>query len=63
MIINRTLNNGIRVVMESLPFVQSVSVGIWVRAGSVDELPVYSGISHLIEHMLFKGTKKRKSWH
>ncbi|HPO04664.1 MAG TPA: pitrilysin family protein [Bacillota bacterium] len=61
MIINRTLNNGIRVVMESLPFVQSVSVGIWVRAGSVDELPVYSGISHLIEHMLFKGTKSRSA--
>jgi predicted Zn-dependent peptidase len=61
MIINRTLNNGIRMVMEKLPSVQSVSVGIWVRAGSVDEEPVNSGISHLIEHMMFKGTEKRSA--
>lgn len=61
MIINKTLNNGIRMVMEQLPFVQSVSIGIWVRAGSVDETRDNSGISHLIEHMLFKGTEKRSA--
>ncbi len=61
MIINEKLNNGIRVVMESLPSVQSVSVGIWVKAGSVDEIPGNSGISHLVEHMLFKGTKNRSA--
>ncbi len=61
MIINKTLNNGIRMVMEQIPFVQSVSIGIWVRAGSVDEGPEVSGISHLIEHMLFKGTEKRSA--
>ena len=61
MIINKTLNNGIRMVVEQLPFVQSVSIGIWVRAGSVDEGPGVSGISHLIEHMLFKGTEKRSA--
>ncbi len=61
MIINKTLNNGIRIVMENLPFVQSVSIGIWVRAGSIDEGPATSGISHLIEHMLFKGTEKRSA--
>lgn len=61
MIVNRTLSNGIRMVMEKLPAVQSVSIGIWVKAGSVDEEPVNSGISHLIEHMMFKGTEKRSA--
>ncbi len=61
MIIKKTLNNGIQMVMEKLPFVQSVSVGIWVSAGSVDEDAANSGISHLIEHMLFKGTEKRSA--
>lgn len=59
MIINRTLDNGVRVVMEKLPFIKSVSVGIWVKAGSIDEKPENYGISHLIEHMMFKGTDKR----
>ncbi|HQC82533.1 MAG TPA: pitrilysin family protein [Bacillota bacterium] len=61
MIVNRTLSNGIRMVMEKLPAVQSVSIGIWVKAGSVDEKPANSGISHLIEHMMFKGTEKRSA--
>lgn len=61
MIISRQLDNGIRVVMEKLPSVQSVSVGIWVRAGSVDETADNAGISHLIEHMLFKGTDTRSA--
>lgn len=61
MIINRSLDNGIRVVMEKLPYVKSVSIGIWVKAGSVDEKPDNLGISHLIEHMMFKGTEKRNA--
>lgn len=61
MIIKKKLNNGIRVVMEVLPQVQSVSVGIWVKAGSADEAPDNFGISHLVEHMLFKGTKTRSA--
>ncbi len=61
MIINKTLNNGIRIVMEKLPFVKSVAVGIWVKAGSVDEKPANYGISHLIEHMMFKGTDVRSA--
>lgn len=55
----RTLKNGIRVVGQKLDGFQSVSVGIWVRTGSVDEFDTESGISHFIEHMLFKGTSRR----
>lgn len=61
MIIHKTLDNGIRLVMEKIPAVQSVSVGIWVKAGSADENERDAGISHLIEHMLFKGTEKRSA--
>jgi predicted Zn-dependent peptidase len=54
-----TLPNGIRVVSEHVSYVQSVSVGLWVGVGSRDEEDPIRGISHFIEHMLFKGTKKR----
>ena len=54
-----TLSNGLRVVMESLPFVRSISFGIWVRNGSRNETAKTNGISHFIEHMMFKGTDKR----
>ncbi len=57
----RTLPGGVRVVMEPIPYVQSVALGIWVRAGAVDEDPRYAGVSHYIEHMLFKGTKTRSA--
>ncbi|MBQ1407396.1 MAG: insulinase family protein [Eubacterium sp.] len=59
MIITRNLSNGIRVVMEEMPAAWSVSVGIWVKAGAVDETEKNRGISHFIEHMMFKGTKNR----
>lgn len=45
--------------MEEIPYVQSAAVGIWVRAGSADETKGVYGISHFIEHMLFKGTENR----
>ena len=61
MIINRTLNCGVRMVMEKIPYVQSAAVGIWTKAGAVDESPELAGISHFIEHMLFKGTEKRSA--
>lgn len=61
MLTNRTLNCGVRVVMEKIPYVQSASVGIWVKAGSADENEINSGISHFIEHMLFKGTDLRSA--
>ncbi len=54
-----TLRNGLRVVTERIPSVRSISLGVWVDVGSRDETPAESGISHLIEHMLFKGTKRR----
>lgn len=54
-----TLNNGVKVVMENIPFVRSISFGIWVKNGSRYENLESNGISHFIEHMLFKGTENR----
>ena len=56
-----TLQNGLRVVAEKLPHFRSVSVGLWVKAGSMDETPEEGGLSHFIEHMLFKGTERRSA--
>lgn len=56
-----TLPNGIRIVTESMPYVRSVSLGIWVGSGSRIEHGPENGISHFIEHMVFKGTKKRSA--
>ena len=55
----QTLPNGLTVVTESMPHVRSVSVGIWLRTGSRHENPARGGISHFIEHMVFKGTRNR----
>ncbi len=55
------LPNGVRVVTEKIPNVRSISVGIWVCAGSRDETGQEAGISHLIEHMIFKGTERHSS--
>jgi len=60
-ITEHTLSNGIRLVIEQQPHFRSVSLGIWVKVGSAYENKVNQGISHLIEHMLFKGTKTRTS--
>ncbi len=54
-----TLSNGIRVVSETLPKSRSVSIGVWVKVGSRHEPPEIGGVSHFIEHLFFKGTKKR----
>lgn len=54
-----TLSNGIRVVSETLPKSRSVSIGVWVKVGSRHEPHEVGGISHFIEHLFFKGTKKR----
>lgn len=51
--------NGVRILVEKLPHVRSVSMGIWVNVGSGDERPEENGITHFIEHMLFKGTYRR----
>jgi predicted Zn-dependent peptidase len=53
--------NGLRLVSEHLPHVKSVSVGIWVNIGSRDETAREAGISHFIEHMIFKGTERRSA--
>ncbi|MEW6263700.1 MAG: pitrilysin family protein [Thermodesulfobacteriota bacterium] len=55
------LNNRLRLVSERIEHVKSVAVGIWVHAGSRDERKGEEGISHLIEHMIFKGTARRNA--
>lgn len=54
-----TLSNGVRIIIEDIPYVKSVSVGIWIKTGSRNENIENNGISHFIEHMLFKGTSNR----
>lgn len=56
-----TLPNGVRIVTEEIPHVRSVAIGLWIGAGTRDESEENRGISHFIEHMLFKGTKKRSA--
>ena len=56
-----TLSNGIRVVTEVMPYVRSVSLGVWIGSGSRVEQGAENGISHFIEHMVFKGTKHRSA--
>jgi predicted Zn-dependent peptidase len=60
-ILTTALPNGIKVITEAMPHVRSVSVGIWVSSGSRRETPEENGISHFIEHMLFKGTANRSA--
>ena len=55
------LSNGLRVVTEKIPSVRSITLGVWFDVGSRNETKDENGVSHLIEHMLFKGTKKRTS--
>jgi predicted Zn-dependent peptidase len=57
-----TLDNGVRIITEEMPYLQSVSLGIWVRSGSRFEQPAVNGICHFIEHMLFKGTERRSAF-
>ena len=54
------LSNGARIVTESIPSVRSVAVGVWIHTGSRDEEHSLAGISHFIEHMVFKGTARRR---
>jgi predicted Zn-dependent peptidase len=55
------LPGGLRIVSEHIPHVRSVSLGVWVQNGTRDERPEENGISHFIEHMMFKGTQRRKA--
>ncbi len=56
-----TLENGLKIICESSPRAQSVGVGFFVQTGSRDETKKESGVSHFLEHMLFKGTEKRNA--
>jgi predicted Zn-dependent peptidase len=56
------LEDGIKVITEKIPYLNSVSIGVWVITGSRDEQPLENGISHFIEHLLFKGTEKRTAY-
>lgn len=57
----RTLSCGVRVIMEEIKYVKSAAFGVWVKAGAVCETKENSGVSHFIEHMMFKGTVKRSA--
>ncbi|PYQ06383.1 MAG: peptidase M16 [Acidobacteria bacterium] len=61
MIVKEILPNGITLLTEAMPHVRSVAVGVWLKRGSRHETPLQSGISHFIEHMVFKGTKNRSA--
>jgi len=57
-----TLENGLKIVTEHVDSVKSIAVGIWVKTGSRDEPEEKAGITHFLEHMLFKGTEKRTAF-
>jgi predicted Zn-dependent peptidase len=56
------LKNGIRILTRKMPHIRSVSMGVWVNVGARDENPAESGLSHFIEHMIFKGTRQRSAY-
>jgi len=56
-----TLKSGINVVTDTMPHLETASLGVWVASGSRDERPDEHGISHLLEHMAFKGTRRRSA--
>jgi predicted Zn-dependent peptidase len=56
-----TLDSGVRVVTEAMPSVRSIALGMWIRTGSRDEGTEQAGISHFLEHLLFKGTERFSS--
>ena len=55
------LDNGVRIVFEKIPHVRSASVGVWVQSGTRNEPAELNGVSHFIEHMVFKGTKTKSA--
>lgn len=61
MVTREVLPNGLTLVTESMPHVRSVAIGVWLRRGSRHETLLQAGISHFIEHMVFKGTRNRSA--
>lgn len=59
MIKKYTCQNGVRIILENIPTVRSVAIGVWIGTGSRNETPQNNGISHFLEHMFFKGTTTR----
>ncbi len=57
-----TLENGIRILTKTIPHFRSVTMGVWVNVGARDESTSESGLSHFIEHMIFKGTRRRTGY-
>ncbi|HEV7367787.1 pitrilysin family protein [Arenibaculum sp.] len=57
-----TLANGLRVVTDAMPGVETVSLGVWVGVGTRNERPEVNGVAHLVEHMVFKGTRRRTAF-
>jgi len=55
------LSNGLTVTLERLPYLHTVSAGVWVKAGSADECDAEAGLAHLLEHLMFKGTVTRSA--
>jgi predicted Zn-dependent peptidase len=56
-----TCQNGVRIILENIPTVRSVAIGVWINAGSRNENEQNNGISHFLEHMFFKGTTNRNA--
>src|SRR5438105_4424540 len=61
MFLQQTLPNGLNVIGEISPSARSVAIGFFVRTGSRDETPAECGVSHFLEHMVFKGTPRRSA--
>src|SRR5574339_1137108 len=61
MVVREVLDNGLRLITESMPHVRSVTIGVWLTRGSRHEAPEEGGIAHFVEHMLFKGTDTRSA--
>jgi predicted Zn-dependent peptidase len=60
--VKTVLPNGVRLVSQHMPHTRSVAMGVWVNVGARDEADAESGLSHLIEHMIFKGTRRRSAF-
>jgi predicted Zn-dependent peptidase len=61
MVTREVLDNGLRLITETMPHVRSVTIGVWLMRGSRHETDEQSGIAHFVEHMLFKGTEERSA--
>src|SRR6476646_9847845 len=61
MVVREVLDNGLRLITETMPHVRSVTIGVWLTRGSRHEDEPRSGIAHFVEHMLFKGTGTRSA--